>query len=226
MEILCLSHRVDFINKNYVSFIIRFTTLKEIWLINCSQGCQHLLIDHQIKANQISKIFITNLHSDNISGLLGILSSLNLMKRTKPIYIYGPNGLQNYLDLGKKYSRTNFAYLLFLDIVNVYTKAIINYINYKLYAMLYNSYYEFCFIELEIPGKFIVAKVKHFNLLPGPLYGNLKKSYIFILPDGLILKGNKFIRSTNKGIKLSVLLNKYHTRLATENSLKSMIITI
>lgn len=226
MEILCLSYRVPYMNINYVSFIIKFITLKEIWLVNCGQGCQHLLIDYKIKANQISKIFITNLHSDNISGLLGILSSLNLMKRIEPIYIYGPDGLQDYLDLGKKYSRTNFAYLLCIDIIDLYTKVIINHLNYKLYSMLCNNHYELCFIELEIPGKFILDKVKHFNLLPGPLYGRLKKSCIFILPDGLVLKGNKFIVYANKGMKLSVLLGKYHTRLAIENSLNSMIITM
>lgn len=226
MEILCLSHRVNYINKTYISFIIKFTVLKEIWLINCGQGCQHILIDHKIKVNQISKIFITSLDNDNISGLLGILSSLNLMNRVKPLFIYGPNGLQYYIDLGKKYSRTNFAYLLFLDIVDLYTKVIINHINYKLYSIFSNSQYEFCIIELEIPGKFILHKVKHLNLFPGPLYGKLKKSCIFILPDGLVLQGNKFVGLASKGIKLCLLLSKYHNRLAVENSLKSIMIAI
>nr|QCI04975.1 ribonuclease Z [Callithamnion tetricum] len=226
MEILCLSQKVAFINQTSISFIIKFTAFKEIWLINCCQGCQHMLIDHKIKLNQISKIFITSLHYDNISGLLGILSSLNLIKRIKPLYIYGPHGLQHYLDLGKKYSRTNFAYLLHLDVVDLYNKVIINHKNYKLYSILYNFYYELCIVELEIPGKFILNKVKHLNLFPGPLYGKLKKSCIFILPDGVILKGNKFVVCADKGLKLCLLYNRYHSRLAIETSLNSIIMTV
>ncbi len=41
-----------------------------------------------------------------------LLSSLSLNTSIKKIDLYGPNGLVNYLFLGRKYSQTNFRYTL------------------------------------------------------------------------------------------------------------------
>lgn len=226
MEILCLSRRIDYLNNTYFSFIIKFVDYQDIWLINCGQGLQNILIDHKIKMNQISKIFLTNLYYDNISGLLGILSSLNLMKRIQPLYIYTPNGLQFYLDLCKKYSRTNFTYIVYINLLDINSKLVTNYIFHKVYVLFHNYQYQLCIMSIEKSCKFILNQAQHLNLSPGPLYGKLKKNFVFILPDGVILKGITFIDYMDKGQKLCLLFNKYHTRLAIENSLNSIIFAI
>ncbi len=52
-----------------------------------------------IKYQRINHIFISHLHGDHYFGLVGLLSTMHLMGRTKPIHIYGPVGLKNIVEL-------------------------------------------------------------------------------------------------------------------------------
>lgn len=204
------------------SFAFNFKYFKEIWIFNCHQGCQHTLASKYIRINQISRIIITELHTENISGLLGLLSSLSLIQRKKALHIYSPKGLEKYLELGKKYSQTNFHYNLYFHILK--TGLIINSYAYKLYTFANNYKYEFHIITKEKYGKFKLYKAKNFNLIIGPLYGKLKKGSKFLLPDGYILDGNSFTDNNNSGMKVSFILNKYHRRNSVEISTKSKVL--
>nr|QCI09048.1 ribonuclease Z [Inkyuleea mariana] len=221
MEIINLTGSYSFI-KQYQSFALKLNNFKDIWLFNCSEACQHSLIRNKIKINQVSKIIITELHIDNISGLLGLLSSLNLISRKKSLHIYAPLGLDQYLELGKKYSCTNFCYSLYFHILT--TGLIIEHSHYHLYTFSRYLQFEFIIISKERYGKFNSNKAKTFYLIEGPLYGHLKKGFNFLLPDGFILNGDNFTQDNYLGEKFLFILNKYHTRQSFENSLKSKIL--
>lgn len=204
------------------SFAFQFRYFKEIWIFNCNQGCQHKLASKHIRISQISRIIITELHTENISGLLGLLSSLSLIQRKKVLHIYSPKGLEKYLKLGKKYSQTNFHYNIYLHILK--TGLIINSYTYQVYTFASNSKYEFHITNKEKYGKFKLYKAKNFSLIIGPLYGKLKKGSKFLLPDGYILDGNSFTGNNNSGMKISCILNKYHRRNSIEISTKSKVL--
>nr|QCI04415.1 ribonuclease Z [Antithamnion hubbsii] len=204
------------------SFIIKLIHLKDIWLFNCCDGCQHIIIQEKIKVNQISKIIIADLHIDNLSGLLGLLSSLNLSGRNKPLHIYGPLGLEEYLDLGKKYSHTNFCYNIYIHTIQ--KGLFIDHIDYRIYALLQDDYFEFIIISHEKYGKFSLGKAKKFRVISGPLYGQLKKSVNFILPDGFILNGVNFTNCKYLGTKLVLCIYRYHNRQFIQNSVNSQIL--
>lgn len=197
----------------YTSLVVKFRSSKDIWLFNCIEGCQHYLMQAKIKMSQISTIVITDLKSCHISGLMGLLSSLSLGNRQKDIYIYAPIGAEKYLQLIKKYSKTNFKYNLF--IVLLHTGIIINSQTKVIYVFLncFNKLsYHFIILNLEKQMKFNVAKANDYKLLPGPLYGKLKQCSNFILPDGLILNGDEFVEYKKSGNKFAIVLSKYHTR--------------
>ncbi|EMR74796.1 metal-dependent hydrolase, beta-lactamase superfamily III [Thermoplasmatales archaeon SCGC AB-540-F20] len=42
---------------------------------------------------QISKIFITHFHGDHFLGLPGLIQTMQLNDREKPLHIYGPQGM-------------------------------------------------------------------------------------------------------------------------------------
>ncbi len=64
------------------------------FLIDCAEGTQIQLRKYKINFQKISHIFISHLHGDHYFGLVGLLSTMNLLGRDKELTVYGPNELE------------------------------------------------------------------------------------------------------------------------------------
>ncbi len=60
------------------------------FLWDCGEGTQKQLMIAKLSFMKISRIFITHWHADHWAGLIGLMQTMNLEKRKKPLYIYGP----------------------------------------------------------------------------------------------------------------------------------------
>lgn len=60
----------------------------------------------------IHHIFISHMHGDHYFGLIGLISSFHLLRRTKPLNVYGPAALENVIRLQLKVSGTRLTYPL------------------------------------------------------------------------------------------------------------------
>ncbi|MES2872779.1 MAG: ribonuclease Z [Bacteroidota bacterium] len=87
-------------------------------LIDCGEATQNQLLHFGLKANRIDHIFISHLHGDHYLGLVGLLSSLHLNGRTKPMDIFGPPELKEIIDLQFKHSQTHLRYPLNFNTTN------------------------------------------------------------------------------------------------------------
>ena len=83
---------------------------EKYYLIDCGEGTQQQLIKYNLKAARIDYIFISHLHGDHYFGLIGLLSSLHLNGRIKPMQIFGPEALLEILEVQFKYSDTVLRY--------------------------------------------------------------------------------------------------------------------
>jgi ribonuclease Z len=79
-------------------------------LIDCGEATQNQLLNFGLKSNRIDQIFISHLHGDHYLGLVGLLSSLHLNGRTKPMDVFGPAELKEIIDLQFKHSQTIIRY--------------------------------------------------------------------------------------------------------------------
>ncbi|QKJ29970.1 ribonuclease Z [Mucilaginibacter mali] len=79
---------------------------ERLYLIDCGEGTQQQMLRFDVKASRIDYIFISHLHGDHYLGLVGLLSSLHLNGRTKPLHIFCPAPLKDIIDLQFKYSET------------------------------------------------------------------------------------------------------------------------
>ncbi len=70
----------------------------ELFLVDAGEGVQIQLRRFKIKYFAIENIFISHLHGDHFFGLLGLLSSYNLLHRTSPLHIYAPEQLPSLLN--------------------------------------------------------------------------------------------------------------------------------
>jgi len=74
------------------------------YLIDCGEGTQNQLLRYKIRPTRLKYIFITHLHGDHYFGLIGLISTLNMHRRTEDLWIYGPKGLAEIITIQLKYS--------------------------------------------------------------------------------------------------------------------------
>lgn len=96
--------------RNHTSQVIRFG--QELLLLDCGEGTQMQLRKYKIKTSRINHIFISHLHGDHYLGLIGLISSYNLSKRTSPLTIYGPKGLNEIITTHFRWNNTKLGYPL------------------------------------------------------------------------------------------------------------------
>jgi ribonuclease Z len=71
--------------------------LGRFFLIDCGEGTQTQMRKYKIGFSKIDHIFITHLHGDHIFGLIGLISTMILMGRTKDMHIYSHSELRKFL---------------------------------------------------------------------------------------------------------------------------------
>jgi ribonuclease Z len=68
-------------------------------LIDCGEGTQMQFRKLGLKFQKVDLILISHLHGDHYFGLVGLLSTMHMMGRTRAIQIYGPKGLKDIVEI-------------------------------------------------------------------------------------------------------------------------------
>lgn len=79
-------------------------------MIDCGEGSQLRMLEHNVKSSRISTILISHLHGDHIYGLPGLLTSYNLHHRKEPLQIIGPEGLNAFVENSINVTNHAFSY--------------------------------------------------------------------------------------------------------------------
>lgn len=97
-------------HRNHASLYLRYQSEQEYCcLLDCGEGTQRQIFASGLNFMRIDDIFITHWHADHFAGLLGLMETMNLEKRTRPLNIFGPEAdrfVETLLELGyasKKY---------------------------------------------------------------------------------------------------------------------------
>jgi len=81
-------------------------------LIDCGEGAQIQMQRFQVPLNKIDYIFISHLHGDHYLGLMGLLFSMHLQKRTQKLHLYSPAGLDEIITLQLRLSKSILNYTI------------------------------------------------------------------------------------------------------------------
>lgn len=68
------------------------------FLIDCGEGTQRQLRRYKVRMQRLNHVFISHLHGDHFFGFNGLVSTMHLLGRTKPLHVYAPKGLQVVFD--------------------------------------------------------------------------------------------------------------------------------
>jgi ribonuclease Z len=67
-------------------------------LFDCGEGAQRKIMEEKMGLMKIDRIFISHWHADHFSGLLGLIQTLEMEGREKPLYIYGPPRTEEFTE--------------------------------------------------------------------------------------------------------------------------------
>jgi ribonuclease Z len=84
-------------------------------MFDCGEGTQKTLMEEKIGLMKISRIFISHWHADHFSGLLGLIQTLEMEGREKPLYIYGPPRTEEFTDRILDTGYFNRSYDIFVE---------------------------------------------------------------------------------------------------------------
>jgi ribonuclease Z len=110
VTILGSSSATPIFNRNPTAQVLNIN--ERLYLIDCGEGTQVQMLRFDIKASRIDHIFISHLHGDHYLGLVGLISSMHLNGRIKPLKLFGPAPLKEIIDLQFKHSDTTLNYEL------------------------------------------------------------------------------------------------------------------
>lgn len=62
----------------------------KLFMIDCAEGAQLQFRNTGLKLQRLNHIFISHLHGDHCFGLIGLISTLDLLGRTAKLHLYSP----------------------------------------------------------------------------------------------------------------------------------------
>lgn len=160
---------------------------EKFYLIDCGEGTQQQLIKFGLKASKVDYVFISHLHGDHYFGLIGLLSSMHLNGRIKPMHIFAPLALKEILELQFKHSDTHLRYELIYHVIEANESAVIFENSDLIIETIILNHRIPCtgfkFSEKKRLRKLVVEKLEAANV-PIEYYPILKRGVDLTLPNG------------------------------------------
>jgi ribonuclease Z len=191
------------IKRNVTSIAIKRGS--EIVLFDCGEGTQRQFQKSNLSYMQISKLFISHFHGDHFLGIPGLVQTMQLNDRDKPLHIYGPKGMKKLVKqlLSLGYFRPNYD-IIGHDIEN---GAILDFDEYIIKALFMNHgvpNFAYCFEEKMRPGKFNKPKALKLGIPEGPLFSKLQRGKNIELEDGRKITPDMVLGTPRVGRKIVI----------------------
>jgi ribonuclease Z len=143
-------------------------------LVDCGEGTQRQLI-RSAGLVELTDVFITHLHLDHWLGLPGLLKSLDLRDRERPLQVYGPPGIAEAMaTMRKVYGRLSFK----LEVIELQAEDTVRRgtlevqpVNVRHRTLAYG----YVFAEDARPGRFDAELASELGVEFGPDFGRLQR---------------------------------------------------
>jgi ribonuclease Z len=170
---------------------------EHLFLIDCGEGAQLQMSKYKIRRSKINHIFISHLHGDHYYGLIGLLTSMGLVKRTADLHLYAPAPLKEIIFLQLKVADTQLPYTLHFHPLE--KEGIIleeNNCTIECFATKHRiECWGFLFREKKYPRKIVKEKTNK-HQIPIEFYSSLQQGENYTTADGTIIH-NEWITVAN-----------------------------
>ena len=162
------------------SQVIRFG--RELLMFDCGEGTQRQMVKAHIGFQRHMMIFISHMHGDHVLGIPGMLQSMSLIGREKPLYIYGPEGLVEYIKaFSDSLGGPSFPVILYEINEPGIVRETEEYRVEAIRAIHRETAWSYGLFEFPRPGRFYPEKAVKLDIPKGKLWGRLHHGEIIEL---------------------------------------------
>jgi ribonuclease Z len=177
----------------------------EQFMFDCGEAVQRQMIRAKVGLHKKMKIFITHMHGDHVLGLPGLLQTMALMDRTKPVEVYAPAGLAHFLDCMRE--TLQFQLTFEVKVFEVTDSGVIcDEEEYCVEAARSNhavTSFAYAFVEKPRAGKFFPEKAKAKGVPKGEAWGALQRGQEYVFSDtGRVVKPEDVAGPQRQGRKV------------------------
>ncbi len=164
-----------------------------VYLFDCGESTQMTMLQGGLKRSQIECIFISHFDTDHFSGLIGLLSTLQLQRRDKPLTLVGPEGLREYIEWNFEFVEVDLNFEInYVEVAEGFEEErVIDEEEFYVEARPLN-HTKFCigyrFQEKDSPGKVDAEKAREMGVNEDWQYKQLKDGEDVELDDGTVVK--------------------------------------
>ena len=163
------------------------------FLVDCGEGAQMQLMRFQANLHRISHILISHLHGDHYLGIMGLIFTMHLLRRTNDLHIYSHRGLDEIITTQLKNSRSVPSFRMIFHQLETDLREIV-YDDDRLTVETIPLAHKipcsgFVFREKIKPRRVDMTKIPQGMAIQQ--IANLKKGHDVVEPDGTILYRNE-----------------------------------
>ena len=180
----------------------------ETLLFDCGEGTQLQIRKAGLRHGRLSRIFITHMHGDHVIGIMGLLMTMELSGRERPIELYGPAALADYVTTSARLLSTGFSYPIIFH--EAHPGTICQTETYTIECLPLNHRiltYGYALQERDKPGTFDVARAEVLGIPKGPLYGRLQRGQPVTLDDGRTIYSHDVLGPPKRGRRIGYCLD-------------------
>jgi ribonuclease Z len=175
-----------------------------VYLFDCGENTQMRMLQGGLKRSQINCIFLSHFDTDHYSGLIGLLSTLQLQRRNKPLTLVGPSGLQEYVEWNFNFAEVELHFEInYVELEEGFEEErVVDEEEFYVEARPLN-HSRFCigyrFQEKDRPGKVDAQKAQEQGISEDWHYKDLKDGKDVELDDGTVVKSMDIVGHPRPG---------------------------
>jgi ribonuclease Z len=177
----------------------------ELLLFDCGEGVQRQMVKAGLGFNRRMKVFITHMHGDHVLGLPGLVQTMSLLDRTRPLEVFGPVGVERFVEAIEETVQFSLAFPL--DITEIQGEGLTcKEKEYEVYAAPADhvaAAFAYSLVEKPRPGKFYPEKARALDVPEGVLWSKLQHGSNVTLPNGAVVKPEEVVGPPRPGRKIT-----------------------
>lgn len=186
--------------RNVVSITVQVG--REVALFDCGEGTQRQFMKSNVSFMSTRWIFITHYHGDHFLGVPGLVQSMNLNDREKPLDIYGPSGTEDLMSWLLRAGYFSPGYEIFAHDVSYGDRIELDGFSVTVAEADHSvPTLAYSLEESQRPGKFNAARAKELGIPEGPLFRKLQQGET-IEVDGVSVSPDQVLGPSRKGRKI------------------------
>ncbi|RNJ79745.1 MAG: ribonuclease Z [Nitrosopumilus sp. H8] len=176
----------------------------EVFMFDAGEAAQVSYMKAGLGWNKKMRIFITHMHGDHCVGLFGLLQTMSMRKRTEPLEIFGPAGIDEFVAANTRMLNFGLSFPVMISVVKegmVFEdgEVVVDACraSHKVTAFSYRL------VEKDRPGRFDVKKAGALGIPRGVLWNRLQNGEEVVF-DGKKTSPGQVLGKSRPGKKIGI----------------------